>query len=750
MRVTGRAVVERELAKLESRFAQHNAKLAKEVQRTASSTRAAGSRGGADPMFGPGRKEQMAAIKQRETAERQATARLARDKLRAERESTKAAQSLDRQRHRELIKHHNAEEREIRRKASVHAAEMGRMREENRKFTRSTIGNSAGRVMGGVAGVGRAGAAMVGLGGAALAATSISQAVQLDEMTRRLSIAGRGKGEAGLSPDQLRRQFTQTGIATGFAPEKIAAGAAAFTAKTGDLGTALKNQRVFSTVAQGAGAQVEEVFAAAADLSTKMDVSSVKDMSQAFAILSMQGKKGSFELKAMAGEFPEILASAASAGVRGISGVRDVGAVMQVARQASGSDSEASTAVQTMFRQLSARATDLQSGKALGGKKVQVFEGGDATKPMRNFVDVVGEVITQSGGNLTQMQDVFDVRGIKAINPMLTTFRNAKNEALQGGASKKDADIAGKSAMGAMFGDFRNVSADFAEVERDASDAMKSTSVQLEVLNTKLKEAIASSLFPALQRLVPEIERLVPQIGRAASAFVSLMTAFAQNPISGVGAIITASVMADMAQAGIGNAVRVALGSGIASMVAGGGLALALGIGAIQVGQMAVATMMVAAQKSVEDATQSGDAVRTKALEELQKGGRLSAETRNELERLKLTEEGTLKAGEAASKEGVLSVLGRGVNTINPFNDGTGTLEEGSKLIAATTNQGYRQGAVQTANLLGLDEMAKASVEGAQKVREILMAGATEAADKLKEGASEKPNRGDKPTGVKS
>ena len=561
--VVGTRNVERALSSIEARFVQHNAKMGRLLGGRGG---AGGGRRGVDPARAAARDAERSAKKVAREEQK-----LAREQQRQSDYWAKARLSQARLRHRE-------EETAIRKQGRLTERNLRQERIGREQFLRSTVGNSASRIGGVAKAVGGAGLAMTGIGGAALAASSIAQASKLDDMTRRLSIAGRGKGEQGVSPDALRREFTNTGIASGFDPEQVAGGVAAYVAKTGDLDTARKNQRTYATVAQGADADIKEVFEAAADLSDKMNVKSVEDMASAFAILSAQGKKGSFELKAMAAQFPEIFSSAANAGAKGIQGVRDVGATMQLAMRATGNSSEAATAVNAMFRQLAAKAKDMQSGKAFGGRKVQVYEKGDPTKNMNNFAEVAQNAISASRGDISQLNDVFDARGRKALDPLINKYKEAYNKA---GGGKKG-DTAGREAMKGIFEDFSKVSADFSEVERDAADAMKGFSVQMEIFNTQLKEAVASQLFPEIVKLAPELKQLIPQVKSATQAFVSLIKFFANHPFAGIGGLIATSIAYDIAKAKLGsivsNALKGALGGATAvTGAAVGGAAVAGG-----------------------------------------------------------------------------------------------------------------------------------------------------------------------------
>jgi hypothetical protein len=573
--IIGQSKVAASLASMERLFSQHSARLGRMAQQ--------GSRGGSRATTqGEIASAERAATQSARTRQREIDQQvrsqlsLTRQRAREERDAERAALQSTRQRQRAIDQQVRSQaqlsrQREREEKASLEATRQ--IVHERRQFVQGTLGRGVGRVVNGLTAVGRAGAAMVGIGGAALAATSVQQAMSLDDQSRRLAIQGRGEGQAGANPDDLRSAFVRTGISAGIAPEQVAAGAAAYVQRTGDLDTAMSNLDTFATTAQATGASIEDVARAAADMSQKLDIKTVDDMRQALALLTVQGKRGAFELKDMAVQFPEMAASAANAGVRGVQGVRELGGIAQIAMQATKSGAEASTSVEAMFRQLQAKSGDIQSGAAFGGKKVQVFQGGDAKKPMRNFLDVIGDVMQASGGNIVQLQDVFDVRGIRAVNPLISAYRTA-NQAAGGG---KNGDKAGRDAMQKVLEPFLSAPGDFGEIQRDSRDAMKSMSVQVEILNNKLKKAIASELFPAVERVVPHLVELIPTVAGVAKAFIGLVDWLASNPLSGLGIAVAASIAYELAKARVGAVVAAVLAAILRQRGGGGGIPTAPG-----------------------------------------------------------------------------------------------------------------------------------------------------------------------------
>ncbi len=452
-----------------------------------------------------------------------------------------------------------------------HAQEIARQRVE---FAKETLGHGASRVTNTVKAVGSAGAAMLGVGGAALAASSVASAARTDEQVRRLIINAREGGTTSkYDPGQLTGKINQTGIETGINPEEIVGGLQAFVTKTGDLDTAVKNMKVFSQVAQATGASVSDIASASADLSEKMGIKDVDQMAASLATLTFQGKKGAFEIRDLAQYLPEISAAASTFGVKGVGGITQLGGLMQVARSSTGSGAEAATSVEAMFRQMTAKSGKIQSGEAFGGNKVSVFEGNDPTKPLRDFQAILVDIISASKGNLVQLQDVFDVRGIRAVNPLISEYRNANNAA--GGGKKGDA--AGRAAIMGKLSDAANVKGDFSEIQKDASAAMQSFSVQMETMNTEMKLAISSEIMPELMKLGPQLKELVPYVGRAAKMFVDLVGFFMNHPFASLATIVGVQLAADFAAARLGSLASAGLEKMMSKIPGGGGGAIAPG-----------------------------------------------------------------------------------------------------------------------------------------------------------------------------
>ena len=351
-------------------------------------------------------------------------------------------------------------------------------------------------------------AALAGVGFGASLLGVVGQAaregVQLQDISTRLSVNARGAGEKGVDPTVLRREFEAAALANpGVKATDVAAGAAGFVAKTGELGVARRFSSTFATVASASGASVEDISNAAADLFQKFDITSIEDMRSALAALTFQGKAGAFEIKDAAAQFAKMSAAASRFGVtKGAEGVKILGGLTQIARSATGSPEQAATAVEATFRQLVSKSKEIQ------GMGVHVFEKGSKSKT-RDVRDVLTETIAKSKGSLPKLQEIFGDEGIRGISPLISAFNEAKGKATGTEAEKT---AAGMAAVRAAFAKAIDAPGDWAEIVKDAAQAQGSASAQLDAAWESIKAAVSHEAVPALQKIGPAVQQILPSV----------------------------------------------------------------------------------------------------------------------------------------------------------------------------------------------------------------------------------------------
>lgn len=462
---------------------------------------------------------------------------------------------------------------------SAESAERAQIRAATR--ARSEFKARTGRVVGQVGealgGIGATALSVTGLGGGALVASRLGGAAALERRQRQVIVNARGAGQANaIEYGALQSRIANTATATGASQEDITGGIEKFVQRTGDLSTAVGLMNSLALASVATGSSMEDLAGVAADLQQKFDIKKPEEMADALAVLAMQGKKGAFELRDMANTFPELAAAAARVGMGGVGGMRQLGGLAQIARSATGSGEEASTALQMAFTQIGAKGAKLQAGLLTGGRKVDVFRDKGMTQ-FRDMPSVVADVIAGTRGNIPELEKIFEVRGSRAFAPLITQFNQAHMAALGGGATEEKATAAGRDAIVKAIEDASNATGTYADLQRDAADVQKSASVQLERLNSELTSAVQKDLLPALVRLIPQFQRLIPVAEKGVEKLAEFIAWIAENPFTGLGSLVLGKVAADLAMAGIGAGVKSVLVSIITGIAAQGGLFAASG-----------------------------------------------------------------------------------------------------------------------------------------------------------------------------
>lgn len=165
---------------------------------------------------------------------------------------------------------------------------------------------------------------------------------------------------------------------------------------TGDIDFGYKNRNAISASIAGSGGSGESIGGLFANF-TKFQIQNEREAIQAMDTLNRLGKEGAFELKDIAEKGVRAFSMYAAAGGRGVSGVKDVGVVLESAIDATGDRDTAATATENLIR-------DLQNpkvAKALKTNGIDVF-GKDGR--MRELPTLLSEVAKKSGSKGAEKQ----------------------------------------------------------------------------------------------------------------------------------------------------------------------------------------------------------------------------------------------------------------------------------------------------------------------------------------------------------
>lgn len=368
--------------------------------------------------------------------------------------------------------------------------------DRERTSLRSRVGE-AGRAVGRMA-LSKAGAAAAS-GAVGLTIAAVREAYQLDEQAQRISINARKAGEDFIDPRKLRKEFQEAAAsAPGIKATDVANAVQQFITVTGELDTARKSEKTFATVASASGSDVADVAQAAAALSMQMNIKGEGQMKEVMATLLAQGKSGSFELRDAAALFPRLAAAAGGFGVeKSAKGVATLGALTQIARSATGSGEQATTAVENIFVNLKTKSGKLKSSG------VDVFNK-DGTS--RDIVDILTESVAKVGGkDLVKkqqgLQQIFGEQGGRAMNPLISAYIDTFTKKMKEGSKEQDAIAEATVAVRKKMTDFIDAAGDWKEVQKDAAKAQESASARVTAAWEKLISSASDKLAPSIAKM---------------------------------------------------------------------------------------------------------------------------------------------------------------------------------------------------------------------------------------------------------
>ena len=187
--------------------------------------------------------------------------------------------------------------------------------------------------------------------------------------------------------------------------------------KTGDLDFARDNIENIARAIQASGARGEDIGRLVAEFK-KLRAEGSSDVLAFMDTLLRQGKAGAFTIQNLASQGERLVSAYAATGRVGATAVRELGAVLQVIRQGTGSSEQATTAFEALLRTLQ----DADKLKMLRGNGIQVFEK-DQPGVMRSVADIMKDIISKTGGDMVKLSQVFDAEAMRAFSAAAAEFK---------------------------------------------------------------------------------------------------------------------------------------------------------------------------------------------------------------------------------------------------------------------------------------------------------------------------------------
>jgi hypothetical protein len=427
-----------------------------------------------------------------------------------------------------------------------------------------TMGRTGQSLRGGVRAVGAMGAGLLAIGGGYAIGSAIGQEKRLQASAAALANQARGtEGGAWMTFGALQKRALDVarvqGIKSGQGPEAVIGGMRQFQAITGRFDIATAYADYMTEIADATDAGLGDVGRTAGQIFQAINATgkdageSIDATMKIMDAMAGQSKIGSIEMNDLAKEMGKLMS--ATANFKGDIGelAADMGAMAQTAIAGGASSApEAMTALMRFADDLVQKGAASPIYKKLG---IDVFEremigGKEVRAKLKSPVEVIKEIVGATKGDIAKISGMFGIRAKKAVDPFARIYREA--EAKQAGT--------GIQAIEQRFEQFRAVSLKAPERKEAAQARRRQADRQFDRAMQKFNDAIGQELLPVLTQLIPKFVELIPALTDALSGLVGFASWFDEN--IGIGVAIAAVLTKDIAAAGIGAAMRNAMGLG--------------------------------------------------------------------------------------------------------------------------------------------------------------------------------------------
>jgi TP901 family phage tail tape measure protein len=289
--------------------------------------------------------------------------------------------------------------------------------------------------------------------------------------------------------------------------------------------------RDLAVASTATGASMGDLGALAANLRDKMGLAN-DEIKGALATLTSQGKQGAFTLQNMAAMGERLFSAAGRFDVQGMEGIKQFGALVQVARMGTGSSEQATTAIEGMLADI----IDKQKQIRKHARGFDIFKPGTKGE-LKSIDQVIKGIVRGTGGDITKLQQIFGRESIRGISTLAKVYKDT------GGF-----DLFDKIAAG---GDPAVLMKDFARYSESAAFQMQ----QLKNMGTLFADSALSPIIADLsdrlreftsdparvEAFVSQIRALGSEIGNLATFLMQLadnpiVKTFILNPVRAVGA----------------------------------------------------------------------------------------------------------------------------------------------------------------------------------------------------------------------
>ena len=524
-------------------------------------------------------KAEVAAAEQATKAEERARMDAAKRGAQIIKDGVKATELAEKEKTR-AVEREAARREAIQRRSSLMAGQLAEReaREviQHREKMSRMLGGTAGRSIGGVlsSGVQMAGAALT-IGGGFAIANAMHNRVSAEKAATDLQNSALIAGSQTTTSDIMGRALAVQ-AKTGMDKADLIKGWQSYVKLSSDFGSGDRNLEGFAKLAVGTNTDFSELMTMAGNMKVQNKNLSDSQMMGLLRNTIGQGGKGAMELEDLAKYGGEITSTAGQyGGDQGRNQQRLLG-LSQVVRTVTDAAGSA-TAVKRLASDVSSNAGKMERA----GIKVRDANG------LLDPAEIVANLMEHTGGDTGKLKKLGIGRETMNIfNAERSIFNDAGGGA--GGAAAVRGHIQG----------LENAGLTQEKADELFANQMNTKAEKFSVALEHVQQSLETALLPFIEKLADKAPQLAEALGKDIEAAGKFAEYILDNPIKGIGALILAKVGADLAQAAIGEGVKMALQTSLGQMAGKGGLIVGTATMAIALGMIAIDQV---ANKDVEN-----------------------------------------------------------------------------------------------------------------------------------------------------
>lgn len=261
-------------------------------------------------------------------------------------------------------------------------------------------------------------------------------------------------------------------------------------------------------------------------------------------------------------------AAQGAAGVLGLDDLASVGARIAAVANSLGGDSGTNMARTFALLNVGTSATGNVESATTGVERLVT----DIAQNRKKF-SAIGVKTQDKAGNTLDLQDIIINSAIKSKGSQdkLLSLYGAQSGRVAGGFFKQVRDMRAEGKTDAEMGEvLRGQLAGLNEIQMSegqakelAGNISQDTGAKLTAQVEKIKNALGEKLLPEVERMIPVLEKIAPKFVDLLGYMTRLLDWMANNPFSGIGAIVAGKIVADLAQAKIQETLQGQFGTAI-------------------------------------------------------------------------------------------------------------------------------------------------------------------------------------------